>query len=178
MPGQSLERDLLKAFREYIDTTGTKAYAYRNKQYRYQDQTFDLFIDSLDPGLYLAIEVKSLDADKLKVLYFSSHFTSSPKGHQIEREEKILELSGRNGFLAVEARRKRPNRSSVFFVPFSVVWYHYSSKEKGLDAGVITQAPSIIKEQGKYTIDSEFIKKLFVYSARRYDKYKSKWSKW
>lgn len=160
MPGQSFERDIVHAFNDYAQNFKVKLIAYRHIQTRYQPQLFDVLVDCRGNELYLALECKSMNTNEYKGIYFSAHFSKSKGVHQLERENNWLTLSGRNGFLVVEARRGAGKRMTSFFVPWSKVWCDFSAGRACVTEEVITSCPAIDKQGGKYVFDDVFISDL------------------
>jgi hypothetical protein len=159
----AFEASLVKAFNAYFEESGTKAYAFRNKQFRFCDQIFDIFVDSRDPALYLAIECKSVDAETTRKLYWKKHFAWADGVCQVERESKHLSLTGRYGLLAVEARRGKGQKSGCWLVPWETVSHSFRCGESGLWPEQITYSVSLTKTKGKYHIDNEIVDKIGQY---------------
>ena len=157
MPGQSFERDIVHAFNDYAQRCGVKCVAYRHFQMRYQPQLFDVLVDSRRNELYLAIECKSIDTSTVSALYFKKSFNWSNGVCQVQRESDWLELSGRNGFLVVECRRGKGQRTTSFFVPWRTVWYSFERGNPCIEPEQITYCPAIDKQGGKYFIEESFI---------------------
>ena len=160
MPGQSFERDIVHAFNLYAETKNLHFIAYRHYQMRFQPQLFDVLVDSRSNELYLALECKSIDTSSAPGLYFKKHFTWQKGVCQVERESHWLKMSGRNGFLVVEARRPKPNKTGAFFVPWHSVEHVFRSQEPIIHSDLITNCPYCPKAAGKYTFDDDFMKEL------------------
>ena len=163
MPGQSFERDIVHAFNDYADATNTRLIAYRHYQMRFQPQFFDVLVDSRSNELYLALECKSVDTSSVPGLYFKQHFTWQKGVCQVKRENDWLTKSGRNGFLVVEARRPKPNRTGAFFVPWRSVWHCFNVSDPIIHQDLITGCPYVEKRAGKYTLDDDFINEMIKY---------------
>jgi len=103
------ERSLVNAYNRFFENNDNNfdGIAYRQKQSRYTSQLCDLTIDSEYPCLYQAIECKSVKEDSTNKLYFSTHFSESEEGHQVDRISNFIERSGRSGYLALELKRGR-----------------------------------------------------------------------
>jgi hypothetical protein len=160
MPGQTFERDMVHAFNDYFERCKVKAIAYRHYQMRYQPQLFDVLVDSRRNELYLAMECKSIDTNSVSGLYFKKHFSWKGEVCQVERENTWLERAGRNAFLVVEARRGKNKRTTVFFVPWRIVWYSFSRGYPSLEGDQITYCPAIDKQGGKYLIEEDVMEQL------------------
>ncbi len=104
MTGQDFERKIVHAFNDYADNYDKKLIAYRHLQSRYVPQLFDVLVDSWCSEFYFAIECKSVQASQTQGIYFKQHFSTTKGVHQLVREDAWLNLSGRNGVLAVEVR--------------------------------------------------------------------------
>jgi hypothetical protein len=160
MPGQTFERDMVHAWNEYANRRGRKLIAYRHLQTRYQPQLFDVLVDTRGMDLYLALECKSIDTNSVDRLYFKKHFSWTKGVCQIQRETDWLNMSGRNGFLVVEARRGVGKRTTCFFVPWRVVEHAFKVGEPGIWPDQLTWTACCDKRQGKYIFDDEFIDEL------------------
>ena len=160
MTGQDFERSLVNCFNSYFVATGTRALAYRNKQHRYTEQVFDIFIDSKDPLWYMAIECKSIDARSTHKLYYSTHFHNTAKFPQIQREIEHLRLTGRLGLLAVEARRGPGKKTACWLVPWPVLEHSYKVGEPGLIPEQITYSVCLTKLNKAYQLDDVKVKDL------------------
>lgn len=160
MPGQDFERSLVQCFNSYFETNKTRALAYRNKQYRYTSQVFDIFVDSLDPIFYLAIECKSIDARTTKRLYYSQYFHNNAKFPQIQRETEHLTKTGRLGLLAVEVRRGPGKKVHCFLVPWHVLNHSYLCGESGLWPEQITYSVHMDRVKNEYALTDELIEEL------------------
>ncbi|MHC1631657.1 MAG: hypothetical protein ACXQT4_05125 [Methanotrichaceae archaeon] len=165
---EDFEWKLTAALNSFFEKMNIKAIAYRLKQSRYTSQVVDVLVDSPHPEYYQAIECKSLDARKTKMLYFSQHFSTlsrealsvSPckagkkqKGvHQIERADEFLSKSGRRGILAVELRRGpgRPKRAHL--VPWKTVIERYKAESVGLNLDEIEACPALKRKGKTYVI--------------------------
>ena len=163
MSGQDFERQIVHAFNDYAEATGVKCVAYRHYQMRFQPQLYDVLVDSRSNELYLALECKSIDTSSAPGLYFKKHFTWQKGVCQVARESEWLTKSGRNGFLVVEARRPKPNRTGAFFVPWRTVWRAFHTGEPIIHSEQITYCPYVEKRVGKYTFDDEFMSDLVKY---------------
>ena len=157
MTGQDFERSMVHAFNDYAETYGKKLVAYRHLQMRYQPQLFDVLVDSRPNEFYLALECKSIDISSVKQVYFKKHFNWKNGICQITRESDWLSLSGRNGFLAVELRGGRGERTRCFLVPWRVVHNNFRAGYPGIVAGVVCSSPFCVKSGGKYTFADEFV---------------------
>lgn len=155
--GQDFERDIVKGLNAYFERTGTKAMAYRHLQTRYQPQIFDVFVDSSATPFYAAIECKRVDSDAADTLYFSSHFRRQKGVSQIQRETDWLNLSGRNGFLAVESWSPSLRKRSAFIVPWRVVDYHFQRGDPDIPQTIISNYTCVHRQGGKYTFDDDDI---------------------
>ncbi len=160
--GQDFERSIVHAFNDYFNLNGIKALAYRRLQTRYQPQVFDVLVDSRGNELYLAIECKRVDSDAYDSIYFSSHFHKGNGKCQIDYETDWLDVTGRNGFLAIESWSPSHRSRKAFLVPWRIVDYHYQRGDPNIPQSVITSCPCLIRQGGKYVIDdsdmSEIVK--------------------
>jgi len=143
---------LVAAFNRFFEAENIQAIAYRLKQHRFTAQSMDILVDSPQSRYYLAIECKSLDARKTRTLYFSQHFNSAGKGHQIERESQFLQKSGRTGLLAVELRRGPGKPKTAHLVPWSMLQERFSSGGVGLTVEELKTQPAIARRGGEYEI--------------------------
>ena len=153
--GQDFERDLVKAFNAFFEQHGTKAIAYRKLQTRYQPQIFDIMVDCRGNELYLAIECKQVNSDNYDTVYFSHGFSNTKGVHQIKRESDWLDLSGRNGLLAVESWSPSHRKRKAFLIPWHIVEFHFLRGDKNIPQSVITSCPCLHKQGGKYIIDTD-----------------------
>jgi len=160
VPAQEFEKQIALAFNEYFTNTGTKALAYRNKQWKYSKQTFDVFVDSRRPEHYLAIECKSVDATVTRKLYWKKHFHNKDGISQIDEESAHLKLTGRNGLLAVEARKGVGKPRSCWLVPWRTVFHAFYSGEPGLWIDQITCYPCLIRDKLGYHFTPEIMESL------------------
>mgnify|MGYP003429939419 CR=1 FL=1 len=160
MPGQDFERSIVHAFNDYSTNYAVPLIAYRHLQFIYNPQLFDVLVDGLGLSRYLALECKSIDANDLDRLYFKKHFSWTKGVCQVERESAWLKLSGRFGFLVFEARAGRGQRTSSYFVPWSVISTAFYEGENGVKAEVIQSYPKIDKQGGKYVFDDQFMREI------------------
>lgn len=160
MPAQSFERDIVNALNRYFSLSLLNAIAYRRPQFRFHSQEFDIYVDSGIKGLYMAIECKSIDPNSTESLYWTQHFGGLHQGCQLYRETDLLALTGRSGWLVVEARRGKGSRNSCYWIPWPVVHYSYMSGFPGLKGSEIVTYPSLDRQGGKYIIDDSFIEML------------------
>lgn len=157
MTGQDFERCLVNGFNSYFEVTGIRAYAYRNKQFRYVDQIFDIFVDSRRAEMYLAFECKSVDSRRTPKLYWSQHFHGNGDTSQIARETNHLIMTGRNGFLAVEGRKGPGKVTCCWLIPWKVIHYKFSNGETGIWSDEIIQGVCIQKKKGVYEVTQRVI---------------------
>jgi hypothetical protein len=160
MTGQDFERKIVHAFNDYQDAYGKKLIAYRHFQMRFQPQLFDVLVDSRFNEFYLAIECKSVNYKQTQGLYFKQHFSWKDGVCQVEREDRWLNLSGRNGILAVEVRGGVGARNRVFFVPWITVIHNFNAGYVGIPADVITGCPVARSAGGKYLIDDDLMEEI------------------
>ena len=157
MIGQDFERNIVHSFNNYANTYDKKLIAYRHVQMRYQPQLFDVLVDSRANEFYLAIECKSIDPSTINHLYFKRQFSWKDGHCQLEREDKWLRLSGRNGILAVELRPPRPARTRLYLVPWSVVMAQFNAGYTCVDQELICACPSCDRQGGKYIFDDDLL---------------------
>lgn len=165
MAGKDFEYSIVKAFNKYFEEEGVKAMAYRNKQFKFIDQNWDIYLDSRSLEFYAAIECKSVYAQTTRKIYWSSHFHGSGDSCQISRCSSILGLSGRFGWLAVEARRGKGRVSSCWFVPWFVVEHSFNTGETGLWPEQITYSIELKRSGGVYVVDDETVKQMVKYMS-------------
>ncbi|NMC34960.1 MAG: hypothetical protein GYA36_21270 [Veillonellaceae bacterium] len=163
MPSQSFERQIVAALNDCFRRQGLRAVAYRNYQMKYTDQLFDAFVDSRGNELYMAIECKSVDTSTTNVLYWKRYFSWAEGVCQFQRETAWLDLSGRNGWLVVEARRGKGSRNSAFWVPWRIPYANWQSNLPGITSDQIISCPSIERQDGKYRIDDDFLERLISF---------------
>lgn len=161
MTGQDFERSLVHAFNNYFADTGIRALAYRNKQYKYEEQVFDVLVDSRRNELYLAIECKSVQASSTPKLYWKKFFHVCKGISQIQVESERLVQTGRNGFLAIETRFGPGKASKCYFVPWRVVEHAFKSGLSGLTIAEVIQCVSLKKTKQGYTFDDNFMNELY-----------------
>lgn len=138
----TFENELTRAINNSFKDLGI---AYRRKQAKYTDQTFDIFVDH--PDNYVAIECKSIKEKLNKKLYWSSHFSDN----QIERETYFLKRSGRKGYLAVELRRGRGKQKKAYLLPWDTL-LKCKESSKGLSLNKIKRGKEILRRKGNYII--------------------------
>ncbi len=143
---------LTRAFNQFFEEEGIEALAYRLKQSRFAPQLIDILVDSRHSKYYLAVECKSLDARKNSSLYFKSHFSATGGGHQLERETKFLELSGRTGVLAVELRRGAGRPRSAYLLPWGLARERFDEGFAGLRLEKMESYPALERKGGNYHI--------------------------
>lgn len=144
---------LTAAFNSFFEREGIRAIAYRLKQSRFASQLVDILVDSRIPEYYLAIECKSLDARKTRVLYFKQHFSTSG-GHQLSRESEFISRSGRKGILAVELRWGAGRPRSAHFLPWGQVYQSFQAGRPGIKIEEICANPPLERRGGSYDISS------------------------
>lgn len=160
MTGQDFERKIVHAFNDYADNFSKKLIAYRHLQTRYTPQLFDVLVDSRGNEFYFAIECKSVQPSQTQGIYFKQHFSTTKGVHQLVREDAWLNLSGRNGILAVEVRGCAGKRSKVFFVPWITVMSNFNAGRVGLPSDLITGCPCCVSAGGKYLIDDDLMSQI------------------
>lgn len=148
------ERALVNAFNRHFDDTGIKGIAYRRKQHRFSSQFVDVLVDSMQPQFYLAIENKSIKTESSNKLYFSQHFSESQDGHQVDRISEFLNLSGRNGYLAVELRNGRGTPREAYLLPWHAIRQPYEDGEPGVPLEAIRDHPTITRDGEQYDVAS------------------------
>lgn len=148
------ERALVKAFNRHFEVTGINGIAYRRKQHRFSSQFVDVLVDSMQPQFYLAIENKSMKTASSNKLYFSQHFSESQDGHQVERISEFLNLSGRNGYLAVELRNGRGVPREAYLLPWHAIQQPYEDDEPGIPVDEIREYPPITRDGEQYDVES------------------------
>ena len=160
MTGQDFERKIVHAFNDYADNYDKKLIAYRHLQTRYVPQLFDVLVDSRGNEFYFAIECKSVQASQTQGIYFKQHFSATKGVHQLVREDAWLNLSGRNGVLAVEVRGRPGKRAKAFFVPWITVMANFNAGRVGLPSDLITGCPCCVSAGGKYLIDDDLMSQI------------------
>lgn len=150
MNGQRFERDIVKCFNTYFETSEICATAYRfERSNHYTIQPADVLIDSPDRSFYLAIECKSFKAKgRGTKLYFSSAFSDATDIPQLDRMHTFLHKSGRVGLVAVEVSAR--NRLNAYLIPFNFV-HELSKRENGLSLALIEEkGRHLIRKEGRY----------------------------
>jgi hypothetical protein len=150
MDGLRFERDIVKCFNTYFETSETCAIAYRiERASHYTIQPADVFVDSPYRTYYLAIECKSFKPKGSgRKLYFSSAFSDATGVPQLERMQTFLHKSGRVGLVAVEVSAR--NRLNAYLLPFNFV-YQLSKRDKGLSLAFIEEkGRHLIRKEGRY----------------------------
>ena len=125
MPRNNLELKIINLYNRYLEYANISGLAYRHRQSRFVSQFCDIFVDSLNPHFYLAIECKSVDARSVKTLYFKSHFHGTGKDSQIERLYEFCQITGRQGKIAIEQRFGVGHRTIIHILPLSYVYQKY-----------------------------------------------------
>lgn len=131
--------------------------SYRLPMIRYRQQGFDVYSDSRHYEYYLAIECKSIVAEDVDVLYFSRYFHHVKGVHQLDHEDRIIQMSGRVGFLAVELKRRNGVRKSAFLVPWKIVMKHYEEGDVGIEADEILNCIELYRSKGGYHLTPSII---------------------
>ena len=156
------EWELVAAINRFFESEEIRGIAYRLKQSRYTPQVVDLLVDSPHPGYYLAIECKSLDARKAKTLYYSQHFSLASGVHQIDRLDRFIEVSGRQGALAVELRRGPGKPKAAHLIPWKTVIDGFRSESPGIPLEAIEAIPPLGRENGAYRIEAWDLERLSI----------------
>lgn len=130
------------------------------KQSRFAPQVMDVLVDSRFPEYYLAVECKSLDARKAGCLYFRQHFSVASGEHQLDREDRFVQASGRSGLLAVELRWGGGRTKEAHMLPWTAVMDAYRSGQAGLTMEGIVSYPALGRQAGQYLISHELISRL------------------
>lgn len=149
------EWELVAALNRFFEVCEIRGIAYRLKQSRYTPQVVDLLVDSPHSEYYMAIECKSIDARKAKILYFTQHFSIASGVHQIDRADQFIESSGRRGVLAVELRRGPGKTKTAHLIPWRTVIEGFRSKRPGLSVEMIEALPTMERKNGSYRIEIE-----------------------
>ena len=97
-----------------------RSMTYRVRQGRFTSQHCDIKIDSGNPLLYSAIECKQMSRRQFPRLYFSSHMRLS----QITQMSRILQASGRRGWLVLRHKRCQ------YYIPWCIVTNYANRGEK------------------------------------------------
>jgi|WetSurMetagenome_2_1015567.scaffolds.fasta_scaffold38551_5 hypothetical protein len=147
------ESELTKALNACLRAEKVNAIAYRHFEHKKNEQLFDILIDNRGVELYFAIECKSVDYSQYKRLYFSSAFSCTDAGHQIERESEFLKMSGRAGILAVELRNMEDRRKRCLLIGWPSVIKHWNQDEKGIDLRDLSKFMVIERKAGLYQIE-------------------------
>jgi len=113
-----------------------------------------VLVDSMQPQFYLAIENKSMKTESSNKLYFSQHFSESQDGHQVERITEFLNLSGRNGYLAVELRNGRGVPREAYLLPWPAIQQPYEDGKPGIPVDEIREHPTITRDGEQYDVES------------------------
>lgn len=147
------ESDLTKSLNACLSGQSIRAIAYRHFEHKKNEQLFDILMDTRGVELYFAFECKSVDYSQYRRLYFSSAFSSTDAGHQIERESEFLKMSGRAGVLAVELRNCDDRRKRCLFIGWPSVIKHWNENAKGIDLRDLTRFMVIERKAGLYQIE-------------------------
>lgn len=151
------ERALVNSFNQFFEEEGIEGIAHRKKQHRFSSQLCDVLVDSPHESFYLAIENKSVKTTSTNKLYFSQHFSSSEKGHQVERISDFVDRSGRKGFLAVEFKRGRGRARKAYMVPWSTLRRSYDKGESGMHLEDIQEFPEIFRNSEDYDLRENMV---------------------
>jgi hypothetical protein len=147
------ESDLTKSLNASLKSQNIKAIAYRHFEHKKNEQLFDILMDTRGVELYFAFECKTIDYANYKRLYFSSAFSSTNAGHQIERESEFLKMSGRAGVLAVELRNCEDRRKRCLFIGWPSVIKHWNENKTGIDLRDLERFMVIERKAGLYQIE-------------------------
>jgi len=154
------ERSLVQAFNEYLGLEPPKGYAHRKKQHRFSSQECDVLVDSSTDRFYLAIECKSIKDSSTNKLYFTTHFSETDEGHQLDRLKEFCKKSGRTGYIAVEVKRGQGRQRRAFMVPLDMIHGMYSDGEPGIRISTFTEDRNIIeipRDGSEYTVPSRLL---------------------
>jgi hypothetical protein len=154
----AMENQLVKAFNDHFQASGTPGIAFRLKQYRYSRQWVDVLVDSKGPPpLRLGIECKSLKADA-KALYFTQHFHrgDGPRD-QVSDISDFLRLSGREGWLAVELRAPAGQSNRLYLIPWGEVEKRASNGSPGFTVAEITTFRQVPRKGRLYQLDARLL---------------------
>ena len=151
------ERALVNSFNSFFQNEEIEGIAHRKKQHRFSSQLCDVLVDSPHESFYLAIENKSVKTDSTNKLYFSTPFSESEKGHQVDRISDFIDRSGRKGYLAVEFRRGRGRSRKAYMVPWEDLRDTYESGEPGMSLERITEYPELFREKEDYDLEENMI---------------------
>lgn len=126
---KDFERTLVKSFNESFTESNTPALGTGSSSQGLRLSS-SMYVDCLNPDLYLGIECKSISVEKgASALYFKQHFTTDKKGiQQIERISEFLRQTGRRGFLTVELRMGAGHSKEAYLIPWGVVEKQYREK--------------------------------------------------
>lgn len=137
--GYKFENSLRKA----LDRKYPNAFVHRIRQNRFTPQEFDLVVVKESPFF---VEAKSRDISDRKTLRLDTLFHDE----QLEKQQKILDQTGLDGYLALEMRKGRGHPKKAVLCPLEKCSSTRVDLEK-LDCGV-----NIKRDNGKYTIPVEF----------------------
>jgi hypothetical protein len=151
----SFENDIVNALNFYYNKNKIKALAYRLFQAEYsKGQNCDVVSDSGKKKYYLAIECKTINANKYKTFNFRSRTSQSESGiHQFQKELIFSERTGRKGLLLIELRNGAGKPKLCYFIPMKDAYEAWKSGKKSFSLKEIQSYPSIGRKKGNYIIE-------------------------
>lgn len=155
--GKNFERSLVSALNVMYIDYDIDAIAYRRWAPPRVEQEMDIVSDSVEGKYYFAVECKSVDGRKTDTLYWTQHFSSTPAGHQIDRECSWLRMTGRTGYLAVEIRSGSGSAREAYLYPYQQLARIKKSTALGISLDRIRSGVRLGRVGTQYTIDPDMI---------------------
>jgi hypothetical protein len=151
----SFENDIVNALNNYYNKNKIKALAYRLYQAEYSPgQNCDIISDSGIKKYYLAVECKTMNANKYKTFNFKSRTSQTESGiHQFQKELIFAERTGRKGLLLIETRMGVGKPKLCYFIPMKDAYEAWKSGKKSFTLKEIQSYPSIGRKGGEYIIE-------------------------
>ena len=144
----NFEVSIVDCFNRFYADNNIRAVALRlERSSRFSAHPCDVLSDTPNrKEYYFGIEAKSLRYTGQGKLHFSSHFQN--KGKQLDRMMEFLDMSGRDGYLAVQLEDKKNKTREAYLLDIEPVYSIYQDGEPGIKVDFIRGgAPFIWKGQ-------------------------------